>query len=163
MTPDLVVPVRDLVGAPGSERPFSGETPVRLRLGESVVDGPMKVDGVVVGMIDGVIARFRASALAHLTCTRCLTEWEGPVSAESEQVFRRVPDEDGYGIVDDEVDLTGPARDELALAMPAAPVCRPDCKGLCPTCGNDLNTDPCDGHGEDSQSPFAALKDLFDP
>ncbi len=64
MTPDLIVPVRDLVGAPGNDRAFSGERPVRLRLGESVIDGPMTVDGLVVGMIDGVIAKFRASATA---------------------------------------------------------------------------------------------------
>jgi uncharacterized protein len=162
VTADLIVPVRDLLGSPGRERPFSGERNVKLRLGESSIDGPMQVDGVVIGMIDGVLARFRASAIARLTCTRCLVEWEAPVSVAAEQVFGRIPDEDGYGIFDDEVDVGGPATDELALALPAAPVCRDDCRGLCPTCGTDLNTDPCDGHGETTESPFAALKDLFD-
>ncbi|MFZ0013870.1 MAG: YceD family protein, partial [Acidimicrobiia bacterium] len=70
--------------------------------------------------------------------------------------------EDGYAIEDATVDLSGPTTDELALAMPAAPLCRLDCKGLCPICGTDLNSEPCDGHGEDSDTPFAALKDLFD-
>ncbi len=163
MTSNLIVPVRDLVGSPGKERPFSGEQQVKLRLGETSVDGPMTVDGLVIGMIHGVLARFHASAIAHFTCTRCLVEWEAPVSVDAEQVFSGIPDEDGYGIVDDEVDVGRPATDELALALPPAPPCRPDCKGLCPTCGTDLNTDPCDGHGEDSESPFAALKDLFDP
>jgi uncharacterized protein len=74
-----------------------------------------------------------------------------------------VPDEDGYLIVTGETDLNGPAKDELALGLPMAPLCRPDCRGLCPICGNDLNEDPCEGHGDDSESPFAALKDLFDP
>ena len=71
--------------------------------------------------------------------------------------------ESSAAIVDGTVDMAGPATDELALAIPLAPLCRSDCRGLCPICGTDLNTDPCDGHADDSDSPFASLKDLFDP
>jgi DUF177 domain-containing protein len=163
MTGGLVVPVGDLIGAPGKERPFVGEQAVSLGLGQVTVDGPMKVSGRVLGLIDAVRAEFRTSAEAHFTCTRCLVEWDEEVLATGEQYFGRIEDEDGYALVDDAVDLFGPAKDELALSLPAAPLCRPDCAGLCPICGSDLNTDPCGGHGEDSQSPFAALKDLFEP
>ena len=158
----LVVPVGDLIGSPGKERPFSGIESVSLRLGDARIDGPMRVSGKVIGLIDAVEADFSAAATANLACTRCLTEWEAPITVESKQYFRTTLDEDGYGIVDDEVDVAAPARDELALALPVAPMCREDCLGLCPTCGTDLNSDPCGGHGEDSDSPFAALKDLFD-
>jgi uncharacterized protein len=158
----LIVPVRDLIGSPGKERRFSGRRSVRLRLGETTIDGPMTVSGVVGGLQDAVKAEFRVTAMAHLSCTRCTTEWDEPVEAEGEQFFGKEPDEDGYMIVDGSVDVGKPAQDELALALPAAPLCRPDCLGLCPTCGTDLNTDPCDGHGEESASPFSVLKDLFD-
>jgi uncharacterized protein len=162
MTPDLQVPVHDLIGKPGTQRPFAGEKPVLLRLGDTVVDGSMNVSGEVSGLIDAAKAHFTASAQAHLTCTRCLTEWDQIITADGDQVYRRAPDEDGYGIVDGEIDIFGPAQDELALSLPIVPLCKPDCKGLCPTCGTDLNTEPCDGHGEDPDSPFAVLKDLFD-
>jgi uncharacterized protein len=122
----------------------------------------MEVEGVVRGTVDGVIATFQAKAPAHLVCVRCLTEWDGQIETEGTQHFSGTPDDDGYAIVDREVDLTGPATDELALSMPPAPVCREGCKGLCPICGTDLNEDPCDGHGEESDSPFAVLRDLFD-
>jgi uncharacterized protein len=151
-----------LIGTPGKQRPFSGERNVVLRLGDTVIDGPMTVGGEVSGLIDAVQAHFTVSGLAHLTCTRCLTEWDETITTIGEQVFRRVPDEDGYGIVEGEVDISRPAQDELALSLPIAPLCKPDCKGLCPTCGTDLNTEPCDGHGEDPDSPFAVLRDLFD-
>lgn len=157
-----VIDVDDLVGHPGSERPFSGTHPVSLSLGDVAIDGLMKVTGAVTGTVDGVIATFAAQAPAHFTCVRCLTDWDGEVTVQGSQHFSRTPDEDGYAIGERRVDVSGPATDELALAMPAAPTCREDCKGLCPVCGNDLNGDPCDGHGEDSDSPFAALKDLFD-
>jgi uncharacterized protein len=162
MTSDLLVPVNDLIGTPGKRRPFSGEKAVLLRLGDTVVDGPMMVNGQVLGLIEAVQAHFTVAAEAHLICTRCLTEWDETVTAHADQVYRRVPDEDGYGIVDGEIDISGPAQDEVALSLPIVPLCTPDCKGLCPTCGTDLNTEPCDGHGEDPDSPFAVLKDLFD-
>lgn len=133
-----------------------------LRLGDTTVSGPMEVSGRVIGVIDAVKAELTASAVAHLECTRCLAEWDETVSVDVEQYFRVVPDEDGYAIVDNQVDVSGPAQDELALALPAVPLCRPDCLGLCPTCGTDLNSDPCGGHGEDSESPFAVLRDLFE-
>lgn len=163
MVDRLVVPVDHLVGSPGRERDFEGKRSVSLRLGESRIDGPMEVSGKVVGTLDGVQARFRASAVASFVCNRCLTEWTETVEVEGSQHFRGEPDEDGYAIRDGAVDIGAPAQDELALALPAAPLCMPDCLGLCPTCGTDLNREPCGGHGDDSDSPFAALKDLFDP
>ena len=69
-----------------------------LDLGDSRVDGPMTVSGRVVGLIDAVEAEFTVSATAHFTCTRCLTEWDGPVEVDSKQYFRTLPDEDGYAI-----------------------------------------------------------------
>jgi uncharacterized protein len=159
---NLVVDVEGLVGHLEAERDFSGIHPVSLRLGDTVVKGSMEVEGVVRGTVDGVIADFSARAPAHFVCVRCLTEWDGEIEADGKQHFTRVPDEDGYAIEDRRIDMAGPATDELALAIPAAPVCRQDCRGLCPICGTDLNRDPCDGHGEESDSPFAVLRDLFD-
>ena len=141
MGADLVISVGDLAGHLETERKFSGIRDVSLRVGDSTVKGPMAVTGVVVGTVDGVQANFRVSANARLTCVRCLTEWEEQLK---------------------EIDVGEIATDELALSIPATPVCREDCKGLCPICGTDLNSDPCDGHGEDPGSPFAVLKDLFD-
>jgi len=158
----LLVQVGDLIGSPGKVRPFAGSRSASLRLGDTTVDGPMDVAGRVLGLIDAVKAEFTVSAIAHLECIRCLTEWEETVSVDAEQYFRQVPDEDGYAIVDHQVDISGPAQDELALALPAVTLCRDDCLGLCPTCGTDLNSGSCGGHGEDPDSPFAVLKDLFD-
>lgn len=161
-SPDLIVDVSDLVGHPEAVKTVSGTHQVSLRLGDVTVKGAMTVDGEVKGTIDGALAGFDARAPAHFVCVRCLVEWDGELVASGTQHFSRVPDEDGYAIEDRQIDLTGPATDELALSMPHAPLCRVDCQGLCPICGTDLNEDPCDGHGEESDSPFAVLKDLFD-
>jgi uncharacterized protein len=163
MTPGLVLRVDDLVGHPEKSRVVTGSVPVSLELSDAVVSGPMLVSGVITGTVDGVQAAFTATTDVDFTCVRCLTEWVETFQVEGSQHFSKIPDEDGYAIVGTEVDLAGPLIDELALGIPLAPVCRPGCRGLCPICGTDLNTDPCDGHGDDTDSPFAALKDLFDP
>ena len=159
---ELVLNVEDLTGRLEKSRGFSGSRHVSLRLGESTIDAPMEVTGVVTGTVDGVQAGFEAAAVAMLACVRCLTRWEEPIRVGGTQHFTTVPDEDGYAIVAGRVDVGGPATDEISLALPLAPLCSPECRGLCPICGTDLNSDPCDGHGEESDSPFAALKDLFD-
>ena len=139
------------------------EGQVALKLDDVAVEGPVLVQGTVRGTADGVFVRFTAGAAASLSCVRCLTQWSSDFEVSASRHIAVVPDEDGYAVLDGEIDILGPARDELALALPAAPVCRAGCKGLCPICGTDLNTDPCDGHGDDSDSPFSVLKDLFDP
>lgn len=156
--------VADLVGRPGERREESGEIDLDLKVGESTVSGTARVDVILEGIDDGVLARFVATAPAKLACTRCLTEWDDEVQAKAMQLFEPEPDEDGYALdADDTIDLGQPVRDEIALAIPVRPLCRPDCAGLCPTCGTDLNRDPCEGHEEPTRSPFAALQGLFDP
>lgn len=155
--------VADLVDRPGERRSVSGIVELDLAVGESRVRGPARVEAVLEGIDGGVLARFEASATARLVCTRCLVEWDAEVGASAMQVYEPEPDEDGYALGrDDTIDLAGPVRDEIALAVPVRPLCRPDCAGLCPTCGSDLNRDPCGGHEEPSSSPFAALQGLFD-
>ncbi len=52
-----------------------------------------------------------------------------------------------------ELDLTGTVRDAISLAEPIVALCRPDCRGLCLTCGIDLNADPSHSHGDDDLDP----------
>jgi len=57
-----------------------------------------------------------------------------------------------------ELDLTGTVRDAISLAEPIVVLCRPDCRGLCLTCGIDLNLDTTHSHGEEDIDPrLAAL------
>jgi len=162
MTSALVIKADDLIGHPEKERPFKGTEDVSLRLGDSAVKGPMTLEGTVRGTVDGVHATFTSSAVAHMKCVRCLDEWDEEVTASGSQHFAKIPDEDGYAITEGEVDVGSPGMDELALSLPIAPIHDKNCKGLCPTCGTDLNSQPCDGHEDGSDSPFAVLKDLFD-
>ncbi len=78
-------------------------------------------------------------------CRRCLTEFTTDVDRSIEVLFSADPalqdDPSVYPLTDPmtHVDVRPAVREELALAVDAYPLCRPDCKGLCPRCGADLN------------------------
>jgi uncharacterized protein len=60
----------------------------------------------------------------------------------------------------DEIDLEEILREQIILALPMYPRCSPDCKGLCPVCGVDLNQETCDCRRDEVDPRWAALKIL---
>lgn len=65
-----------------------------------------------------------------------------------------------YPMTGEQLDLTGMARETLLLAMADAPLCRPDCPGLCPQCGADLTTAPCGCQAQRTDERWAILDQL---
>jgi uncharacterized protein len=103
--------------------------------------------------------------VARAECRRCLKEVTLPVSTEIGALFSQEPDAaddpDAYPLPPDAdvVDVTPAVREELILAVPRYVECRPDCKGLCPRCGQDLNAGPC-GCSPGVDPRWAALEPL---
>jgi uncharacterized protein len=107
----------------------------------------------------------RLSLQARLSgpCMRCLADAE-PVF----QVLAREVSQPGGGeelespyVHDGVVDLRAWARDALALAVPTQVLCRPDCAGLCPVCGADLNeAGPDHAHEQEPDPRWAKLSEL---
>jgi uncharacterized protein len=77
------------------------------------------------------------SAQARLACSRCLEEFDAPVSVPRFRTEIEAVDPDGM------IDLTGPIREDIILALPYKTLCSPDCRGLCLGCGHNLNRGPC--------------------
>jgi uncharacterized protein len=69
-------------------------------------------------------------------------------------------DIDVYSYEGEEVDLEPLLREQVILAVPFAPLCREDCKGLCPVCGIDLNTGNCTCDRTPIDPRWTALKNL---
>lgn len=160
-----IVQVADLLADPGASREESGVLELAVELPNAVVAGDARLEARIRSLSDGVVVRGTVAFTAELTCSRCLTTWSEEMVVPFEQVYRRVPDDsdDELPLVSGHaIDLEPAVHDEVSLSLPAAPACREDCLGLCSVCGTDLNVAPCGGHGEGSDSPFAALKQLFD-
>lgn len=156
--------VSDLLAHPGQARDEAGSVRVHVELANASVDTDVEVGLSLRSLSDGVVVRGTAHTVADVTCIRCLTQWSEPLEVPIEVVYRTHPDDEDDELPIDSggwIDLEPVAHDEVALALPTRPLCRQDCLGLCPTCGNDLNVESCDGHGDQSESPFSALQQLF--
>jgi uncharacterized protein len=111
----------------------------------------------------GWALRLRFTAGLDGPCMRCLE----PAAPSFEVDAREVSQPGGgeelsspYVAEDGELDVAGWARDALALALPAQLTCRPDCAGLCPQCGANLNADPDHRHAPEPDHRWAKLSEL---
>ena len=113
----------------------------------------------------GIMATGTVSAPWQGECRRCGGPVEGTVVAEVRERYAPVGgsdrDEEAYPLTGDELDLEPLARDAVLLELPLAPLCAEDCRGLCPTCGANRNTDPCScaPPGDPRWSALDALRD----
>lgn len=112
-------------------------------------------------------ALFDLRLRVHLSgaCMRCLgfAEIERDVAAR-EFHDPDAPDADELHsdyVSNDQLQLTTWARDAIALELPDQILCRPDCAGLCPVCGKDLNVEPHEHLERDRDPRWAALEGLF--
>jgi uncharacterized protein len=127
------------------------------------------VDGEVRGELD-------------LECGRCLARYRQPIRERFRLVLEpagdRVPadpegaaalDREGLYLSDEleagwfsgsEVELGGFFKEVVSLLFPVQPLCREDCRGLCPSCGADRNLERCACTEASPTSPFAALRNL---
>jgi uncharacterized protein len=107
---------------------------------------------------------FRLDFTVHLEgpCMRCLEPGALDLEVEAREVDQggtEDPELRSPYVEEDELDLGRWAHDATMLALPARFLCRPDCAGLCPICGESLNDNPHD-HEAPTDSRWAALKDL---
>ncbi|MDH4339301.1 MAG: DUF177 domain-containing protein [Thermoleophilia bacterium] len=65
-------------------------------------------------------------------------------------------------VTDDHLDVSAWARDAIALELPEQILCRPECAGLCPVCGKDLNAEPHEHTEREPDPRWAALSELRD-
>ena len=110
----------------------------------------------------------RLEGVATGECRRCLNDVRVDVSEEVNLFFMETgvegaEDDDSETYLIDPrahaIDLRPAVREHWLLSAPAYALCRVDCKGLCPTCGADLNAGPC-ACARDADSRWDALRKL---
>jgi len=113
----------------------------------------------------GLVVRGEFSSSTNLECVRCLREFTYPLNWEITELYafsKKSVSESGLLLPDDaHIDLAPLLREYALLEIPISPLHRPDCKGLCPECRQDLNIRDCGHRPQEDESPFAKLKDLL--
>jgi uncharacterized protein len=110
----------------------------------------------------------------ELVCGRCLEPFRAPVDEAFDVLFlphTGAPSEDEKKVEDDDlttafyrdhvIDLGQLLQEQFYLAVPMKPLCREDCRGLCPLCGNNLNSGTCACADSWEDPRLAALRALL--
>ncbi len=140
----------------------------RVNLAEpATVSGHVRLEG------NQVFVEGHVETRAQLECDRCLKPVELPVSAdfaleyitgadyESSSVAALSEEELSVSVFDGEaIDVDEIVKEQILLALPARTLCRDDCKGICPECGNDRNTGECNCTPNEIDPRWAALKNF---
>jgi uncharacterized protein len=113
----------------------------------------------------GLIVQGGFSGETSLECVRCLKQFAHPLGWELTELYafgpKSVSDSELLLPEDAQIDLAPLMRDYALLEVPINPICKQDCKGLCPVCGQDLNIRDCGHRPHEDESPFSALKNLL--
>jgi uncharacterized protein len=118
--------------------------------GDLFVFSDLLVDGLAKNVGGKIYIKGKIEAKAGLACSRCLTPFTIPVDTSFEETYYAQATDDSD--LDDagqiysgaQIDLGDVIIASLILALPMKLVCFPDCKGLCPVCGCNLNAFHCD-------------------
>ncbi|MGA0879271.1 MAG: YceD family protein [Ilumatobacteraceae bacterium] len=160
----LLVNALELLRRPGSVKRITIEVdPLDIGLESRVLasGSPLEVDVSVESLSDGLVVTGSLRARFAAECRRCLCPIEGIVEADVRELYQvTVTDPDAFPIVGDQVDLVPMVRESVLLELPDAPVCRPDCAGLCPICGIDRNVASCTCVVDTPDPRWAALEGL---
>jgi len=150
-----------------------------VTFGDMDINSPFFSDMVWKGSLEPVSDQFDLTGSWQMTvprrCGRCNVEFACEMQSDVHVVFvlgqPRQDDELEVELTKEsceqevlpapgELNLLDVLREQFWLSWQPMVVCSEDCKGLCLTCGIDLNHDSCDCHGKVKENPFAALKDF---
>ena len=116
--------------------------------------------------IDGLLYMvLRGTADYVSQCSRCLAPVDMTLDFTIKEVFSKTEleneNDDVIILNSNEIDLKDIAEQGFCCALPIANLCSEDCKGLCPVCGCNLNTESCDCEVDNVDPRLAALKDFL--
>ena len=114
----------------------------------------------------GILLQADLQIQIGLECVRCLTDFLQSLNINFTELYafsQRYVTDSGLLMPDTGfIDLAPVLREYILLEIPISPLCRRDCKGLCPICGNNLNESTCNHEDESVDPRLASLKKLLD-
>lgn len=132
---------------------------------------PMKVVGKITNTAGYMRMHLTATVDYVAACARCLAPVKGSFSLNLEKtvaprdLLGDLPEDklDDFAIVEDGfLDMDEPLREQLEMEFPVRFLCREDCKGLCPKCGQNLNEGTCNCQTKEVDPRLLPLQKILD-
>ena len=143
-------------------------SPLQLELAELApwVRGEITAKGLVTNTGNGLQIKGRLSIPATFNCNACLVAVEKILECSFAETFHEgagteEAEADWLFFQGDEIDIGEMLREHIVLSEPLKPVCREDCRGLCPRCGINLNQDSCTCERKSVDPRLAGLEKLL--
>lgn len=113
---------------------------------------------------EGILVEMQATVYVDGECSRCLDDFKRPIDIDVQELYAHpASDFTEFSITsDNNLDLAPLIRAEAMIGMAQKALCRPDCQGLCPTCGKNRNHETCTCADEVIDPRLAKLKELMD-
>ena len=137
------------------------------------LDRPLNVKVKVYRAGKRYVIEGSLSGILTVACDRCLNSFKRDLKFDFSVLLAAPPPdlekveiellEDDMNIDfirDEEIDMDAIIKEQLYLSLPIKSLCREDCAGLCPDCGNNLNNGDCRCNRMQMHSGFSKLKDL---
>ncbi|HEY3374000.1 MAG TPA: YceD family protein [Candidatus Aquicultor sp.] len=139
----VILDAKDIMGNVGSEerRSFEHEfAPIETETGKIEFVEPVKFDIRIENTGSGVRVTGHIKSALKLICSRCLTEFSYPVDWKIDEIFYsdEAPEEEAYAMKETKFDLGPPTEEAFVLDIPMKPLCTESCRGICPTCGQQI-------------------------
>lgn len=125
---------------------------------------PCKVSGVMNSDGDILVIRANIKTDLEMVCSRCLDTFIYPIDIDIEERFtsnETLEDEEVVLVNSDTIDITEIVEKAIISTLPIKRLCKEDCKGLCQSCGANLNKEECSCNNEDIDLRLADLKALL--
>jgi|YelNatPaOPRAMG01_1025707.scaffolds.fasta_scaffold00374_25 uncharacterized protein len=124
------------------------------------INTPIHIELLLTNLGKEVLIKGKLEGEIELTCSRCLTDFPYRLSINVEEIYLwdlpilrnyepmeeiELTEEDFKFVLEKETLFLDPLiEDNIRISLPIKPLCRPDCKGLCPICGHNLNLGQCE-------------------
>lgn len=144
----MILRLRNIFECPGRKEDIEYDIPAQALdyLADKTFKTPINVSGAVENRAGIVFLKAKCGFTMQHECDRCLTEFEREYDIDIEHtlVLRSYTDDDELVVCEDaKLDLDALVIDDILLSLPTKILCREDCKGLCLTCGKNLNEGEC--------------------
>jgi len=137
-----------------------------VSLGDDLVLHYLRGDISLTRTSDGLLAEGTLDLALEGECVRCLASFSFPLAVQLDDLVFALPQaspkvseyrisEHGW------INMASALREQVVLNIPFSMLCRPDCRGFCSQCGQDLNTGTCDCEEQSIDPRLAILRDLL--
>lgn len=164
----LNLPVAELLGAQtGKSKSFKIFAKIPSPDSQISIIKPIQGKVILEKLADTILGLFDIKTTLKLICVRCLKKFKKNIRLKYQQQFRTknmnsIENVDALQTLEgDNLDILPSIQQEIILKIPLQVLCSEKCQGLCPKCGQDLNSKKCTCKKIPKSKPLAKLKEMM--